>query len=90
MFPGDQGWDMIWDKAKHFFVSFFAVIALYGIPIQWFNVGWDKTMLLLGAGAVTLTAGIIWEFVGNWDEWDMLANLCGIVSAGILIGVAIW
>ena len=84
--PFDQGWDAIWDKSKHFMLSFFAVISLYGIPIQWLHFNWNGTVLLIGAAAIVLMAGIAWELIGNKDKWDILADLCGITLAVILIG----
>jgi len=42
---------------------------------------------LIGAAAIVLMAGIAWELIGNKDKWDILADLCGITLAVILIGV---
>lgn len=88
-FLDDRGWNKIWDKGKHFMLSFFATICLYGIPYQWFNITGNPKLLLFGAAGITFIAGGIWEWVGNKDKWDLLADLCGVVLAIILIGV-IW
>jgi len=88
-FLSGRGWGAIWDKTKHFMISFFATICLYGLPIQMFHVDWNRGALLFAAAAVTLITGGIWEWIGNRDKWDMLADLCGVVMAVILIGVAI-
>ena len=85
--PFDQGWNAIWDKTKHFMFSFFAVLCLYGIPTQWLHYNWDGAVLLVGASAITFMLGIIWELIGNWNRWDVLADLAGIAFAIILIGV---
>lgn len=83
----DRGWNKIWDKGKHFMLSLFATICLFGIPVQWFNVNWNQKLLLFAAAGITLIAGGIWEWFGNKDKWDLLADLCGIVVAILLIGV---
>ena len=85
--PFDQGWNAIWDKTKHFMVSFFAVICLFGLPLQYLHVDWNRVMLLIVASAVTMIIGLVWELLGNKDKWDALADFCGIVLAVILIGV---